>query len=131
MQTFDVPAGHAEGPLTYPHVPPVGGIHNPIWQTCGYYAEPVPNERAVHSLEHGAIWITYRPDLATTEIQVLELLARGRNLILVSRWDSGLPAPIVATAWGRQLQLQSTTDRRLAEFILRYANAGPEINAPC
>ena len=88
------------------------------------------NEKAVHSLEHGAIWITYRPDLPRAEIDGLATLARSRNYILVSPWDSGLPAPVVATAWGRQLRLQSTSDPRLAEFIRLFAGQGPEINAP-
>ena len=132
VETFGgIDAGHSEAPVSYPQVPPVGGIHNPLWQQCGFYAEPVPNEKAVHSLEHGAIWITFRPDLPQAEIDALATLARGRNLILVSRWDNGLPAPVVATGWGRQLRLQSASDPRLLEFIRLYANQGPEINAPC
>ena len=131
VQTFEVVAGHAEGALTYPQTPPVGGLHNPVWQTCAFYDAPVPNEKAVHSLEHGAIWITYRADLAPADIQTIATLARSRNLILASRWDEGLPAPVVVTAWGRQLRLDSASDPRLAAFIRLYANQGPEINAPC
>jgi len=131
VQTFAVDAGHSDAPVSYPQVPPVGGIHNPVWQQCAFYAEPVPNEKAVHSLEHGAIWITYRPDLPQGEIDLLADLAGGRKLVLVSRWDSGLPSPVVATAWGRQLLLQSTADPRLMEFVRVYANKGPEIDAPC
>lgn len=131
VKTFPVVALHAEGPLTYTEVPPVGGTHNPAWQTCGFYDAPVPSEKAVHSLEHGAVWITYRPDLPASELQGLAALARSRDLLLVSRWDSGLPAPVVMTAWGVQLQLPSATDPRLAQFIRKYANQGPEINAPC
>jgi hypothetical protein len=132
VETFSgIDAGHTEAPVSYPQVPPVGGIHNPLWQQCGFYAEPVPNEKAVHSLEHGAIWITFRPDLPQAEIDALATLARSRNLILVSRWDNGLPAPVVATGWGRQLRLQSASDPRLLEFVRLYANLGPETNAPC
>jgi len=131
VQTYAVDAGHSEAPLMYPQVPPVGGIHNPIWQQCAFYDAPVPNEKAVHSLEHGAIWITYRPDLPQAEIDSLAALARSRKLVLASRWDNGLPSPVVATGWGRQLLLQSTADPRLMEFVRVYANQGPEPNAPC
>ena len=131
VQTFLVEAGHSLGPVTYPHVPPVGGIHHPVTMPCTYYDRPVENERAVHSLEHGAIWITYRPDVAQAEIDVLAALARSRNDVLVSPWEQGLPSPIVASAWGRQLQLQSVSDPRLLEFVRLYANQGPEINARC
>jgi hypothetical protein len=131
VQTYEVVQGHSEGPVSYPLVPPVGGIHNPVWQRCGFYDEPVQNDKAVHSLEHGAVWITFRPDLPRAEIDGLATLAQSRNYILVSRWDSGLPAPVVVSGWGRQLQLQSTTDPRLLEFVRLYAGQGPELNAAC
>ena len=52
---------HTKEPVDYPQTPPVGGPHNPIWQNCGFYSKPVRNEHAVHSMEHGAVWITYSP----------------------------------------------------------------------
>ena len=132
VQTFtDLEAGHSQEPLTYPQVPPVGGIHNPVWQPCGFYPVAVPNEKAVHSLEHGAIWITHRPDLPQAQVDGLATLARSRDDVLVSPWPDGLPSPVVVTAWGRQLRLDSTSDPRLLEFVRLYANQGPEINAPC
>lgn len=131
VATFVIDAGHREGTIAYTQTPPVGGVHNPTWMTCGFYDQQVPSERAAHSLEHGAIWITYRPDLPQAQVDALAALARSRNLILVSRWDDGLPSPLVATGWGRQLRLETPSDPRLAEFIRLYANQGPEINAPC
>ena len=131
LRTFEVVQGHSAGPVSYPQVPPAGGIHNPVWQQCEFYDQPIENEKGVHSLEHGAIWITFRPDLPQAEIDGLATLARSRNYVLVSRWDSGLPAPVVVTGWGRQLQLQSTSDPRMAEFIRLYAGQGPELNAAC
>jgi hypothetical protein len=126
VQTFPVEASHAEGPLAYPQTPPVGGAHNPTWVPCAVYDVPVPNEKAVHSLEHGAVWITYRPDLAAGDIASLAALARGKDHVLVSPFTAGLPAPVVITSWGRQLQVDSATDPRLAEFIRIYINRGPE-----
>jgi len=131
VQTFSVEAGHSEAPVFYPQTPPVGGIHNPIWQQCGFYDQPIPSEKAVHSLEHGAIWITFQPDTPLGDIDTLAALARSRKDVLVSRWDSGLPSPVVVTGWGRQLRLQSVSDPRLMNFVRLYANQGPEINAPC
>lgn len=131
VQTFTVEASHQDGPLTYPQTPPVGGAHNPVWVPCGFYDQPVPNERAVHSLEHGAIWITYRADLPASDVDALAALARSRKDVLVSPWGDGLPSPLVVTSWGRQLRLESTADPRLARFVQLYAHQSPEPTAPC
>ncbi|NGZ99921.1 DUF3105 domain-containing protein [Nocardioides sp. W3-2-3] len=54
-----VPLGQS---LDYPQSPPVGGDHAPVWIECGAYDEPLPEVNAVHDLEHGTTWLTYRPD---------------------------------------------------------------------
>jgi hypothetical protein len=45
----------------------------------------------------------------------------------------GLPAPVVATAWGKQLQLPSASDPRLTRFLDAYAGGpqAPERGANC
>ncbi len=119
---------HQIGPLSYPQTPPVGGIHNPVWQNCGIYGDAIPNENAVHSLEHGGVWITYRPDLATAEVETLRGLVRGHDHTLLSPYPN-LPAPVVISAWGLQLQVQSASDPRLALFVKTYEN-GPQTPEP-
>ena len=130
VESFDVAASHTTEPVSYPQTPPVGGAHHFSWETCVFRDRPVPSETAVHSLEHGAIWITYRPDVPADQLAVLRRLAETRKDVLVSRWDSGLPAPVVASSWGRQLKLDSATDPRLMQFILAFTGRGPE-SAPC
>jgi hypothetical protein len=126
-------AQHSNDPVTYSENPPVGGVHNPTWQNCGYYPAPVPNENAVHSLEHGAIWITYQPDLPQDQVEILRNLAESQSYILVSPME-GIPTPVVASAWNQQIQLDSATDERLDQFIrafrLGQGNA-PEPGAAC
>ncbi len=53
--------GHTDAPVSYPQTPPVGGDHAPVWQNCGFYGQAVLTGRGVHSMEHGAVWVTYRP----------------------------------------------------------------------
>src|SRR5512143_4106032 len=43
-------------PTSGVRVPPVGGDHDEVPQTCGVYTEPVGTWHAVHSLEHGSVW---------------------------------------------------------------------------
>ena len=128
----DLSQDHEDGSLTYPQTPPVGGPHNPHWQNWGIYDQPVTNEYAVHSLEHGAVWLTYPPDLSPTAVEQLRGLVRGRSHALLSPYP-GLPAAVVASAWGVQLKVDSADDPRLAEFVARYEQGTqtPEPGAPC
>ncbi|WP_169923846.1 DUF3105 domain-containing protein [Propionicimonas paludicola] len=128
----DLARGHVSTPVVYAQVPPAGGDHAEEWQNCGVYTAPVQSENAVHSLEHGAIWVTYRPDLAPDQVQVLQAAVKTQPYGLLSPFP-GLPAPVVATVWGVQLKVQSATDPQLASFIAKYADASqaPEPRGEC
>jgi hypothetical protein len=127
-----LPGRHMSGRIDYQESPPLGGPHNVVWQNCGVYTVALHNEHAVHALEHGAIWITYRPDLSSAEIQRLQTVASD-DFMLLSPYP-GLAAPVVASAWNRQLQLTGADDPRLAQFIRRFKNnpaTTPEFGASC
>ena len=83
---FPRPARGHEVDLEIPfaELPPAGGNHDPAWQNCGIYDEPLNTPNAVHSLEHGAIWITYQPDLPAEQIAAIEDAVTGQNFLLVS-----------------------------------------------
>jgi hypothetical protein len=119
---------HVSTPVRYDHNPPAGGAHNPTPVNCGVYSEQVPNENAVHSLEHGAVWITYQPTLSASDVSSLRRLVTSnyvgtQRYVILSPYQ-GLPAPVVASAWGAQLKVQTASDSRLAEFIHYYAGGG-------
>lgn len=133
VQDFNVPgAQHVQGTVTYAQTPPAGGDHAPRWQNCGFYDQPIQNENAVHSQEHGAVWITYRPDLAAGQVDQIRQLGRGQTYVLASPYPD-LPAPVVASAWGTQLRLDSAEDPRLREFVRRFRQGpqAPEAGAVC
>jgi hypothetical protein len=131
LLVFDDPSpSHTDEAVDYPQNPPAGGPHNPVWQQCGFYDLPVRNENAVHSQEHGAVWITYQPDLPSEQVDQLRELAAQYDYVLVSPYQ-GLPAPIVASAWGKQLYVDDAGDTRLEQFIELFAGNGPESGAPC
>ncbi len=135
---------HLPGPVQYSVTPPVGGAHNATWMTCGVYDKPVPSERAVHNLEHGAVWITYQPSLPQSEVSQLQAFF-GRQTVLSpggaggSRYIDltpypGLPAPIVVTSWGFQLRLTSAADPRLQQFVNKFRASQqytPEYGGSC
>jgi len=138
VQTYPyVAPDHRAAVVTYPQAPPVGGDHWPPsaggvtgWLSCGTYAAAVPDEFAVHSLEHGAVWLTYLPGRAAAALAGLAALRP--DYVLVSPY-AGQRGPYAATAWGAQLFVDRADDPRLAEFVRAYAGGaqGREPGAPC
>ncbi len=141
---------HVDGPVSYAVTPPVGGPHAPVWMNAGVYTAPVPSERAVHDLEHGAVWITYDPRLPADDVAALTAFVARQSLvaetgegmpagqsnryIVMSPWaDSRLPTPIVISSWGYQLRVTSPTDPRLQRFVDTFrhsATYSPEQGSP-
>ncbi|NQX16191.1 DUF3105 domain-containing protein [Rathayibacter sp. VKM Ac-2857] len=131
LQTFENDATHVAGPVEYEQTPPAGGPHNAVWMNCGVYNEPVPNENAVHDLEHGAVWATYDPSLPQSEVDAL-IAAMPETYAVVSPYE-GLESPIVLSAWDAQVAIDSPEDPRIDAFIERFwqASTAPEPGAPC
>lgn len=127
----DLSATHTTEDVAYEQTPPVGGDHHPTWQNCGFYDAPVVEEHAVHSLEHGAVWLTYDPDLPAGDVGTLRELADRHPYLLVSPLD-GVEG-VVASAWGLQLQLDGADDERLEPFLVAHLQGPqtPEPGAPC
>lgn len=125
--------GHDDG-ATYPDtgLPPAGGLHANNWQNCGIYDAPINSANAVHSLEHGAVWLTYNPDLPADQVEELKDYARGQSYVLMSPFPNQI-SPVVLSAWGLQLQLDSVTDKRIQTFLERYIQGPqtPELGATC
>jgi hypothetical protein len=155
--------GHVDGPVDYAATederenapadgrPPVVGPHNPKWLRCDVYDAPVPNEYAVHSIERGAVWVTYQPGLPPEQVRQLAALSgtagtgstyrpgltreqlrdlaalsrtTTREFVLVSPYE-GIPAPIVVATWGVWMPIESASDPVLSLFMEAYAGMGP------
>jgi hypothetical protein len=136
VRVFDVPSrNHSDRVQTYPQTPPVGGDHAPSWQNCGFYGTPIYKEAAVHSMEHGAVWITFRADLPADQVDQIQAYAQ-QPFTLASPWDPAdgeLPAPIVLSAWGAQVALESLPAPEADQFLTTYRQSldAPEPGAPC
>ncbi|WP_053058066.1 DUF3105 domain-containing protein [Rubrobacter aplysinae] len=110
--------GLVEGEVDYERTPPTNGDHGPLWQNCGFYPEPVRDENAVHSLDHGAVWITYGPDLPQRQVDTLRSYS-DEEYVLVSPYPDQ-PAPVTVTAWRNQLRLEEAGDPRLDQFVEQF-----------
>lgn len=128
-------ANHVVGRVEYPDratTPPNSGDHNGLPQTCQVYDAAIAPEHAVHSMEHGAAWVTYRPDLPADQVAVLRELVEGNPYRMLSPYP-GQTAAVSLQAWGRTLTAPSATDPVVEEFLRDYTN-GPqtrEVGAAC
>ena len=119
---------HVTTTVDYPQTPAVGGDHAPVWANCAVYSKPLDPGQAVHSLEHGAVWIGYDPALAKGEVAKLSRFAPPSSYVLVSP-VSGMSTPVTAVAWGKQLTVKTADDPRLAAFVAKYEQ-GPQTPEP-
>lgn len=122
--------------VAYDQTPPFGGPHDSSWANCmgTVYDKALRDENAVHSLEHGAVWITYNPDkVDQSGIDTLRKKVEGEQYMLMSP-HPGQEAPVSLQSWGHQLTVNSAQDERIGQFItaLRLNNfAYPEVGADC
>jgi hypothetical protein len=140
LQTYEYAAGqeHVNTPVAYTESPPVGGPHAPppAWADCTgtVYDVDIRHENAVHSLEHGAVWITYNPDqLSAGDIATLAKLVDGVSGRMLSPYV-GLDSPISVQSWNHQLKVDSADDERIeqyADFFTYNGEFFPEPGASC
>ncbi|MDZ7725960.1 MAG: DUF3105 domain-containing protein [Candidatus Campbellbacteria bacterium] len=107
--------------------PPSSGWHYAASTRGGFYESPLPDERVVHNLEHGDIWITYHPDISDESKDVLESFA-GQYVVVSPREEN--EGDISLVAWGRvdtfDVESGIVDEERIGDFITRYDNRGPE-----
>ena len=139
VESYDYEAGtHVTTPVQYSESPPVGGEHAgvPEWADCTgvVYDVDVRHENVVHSMEHGAVWVTYNPDeVSDADVETLAELVDGQPYRLMSPYE-GLDSPISIQSWGQQLKVDSATDPRLeqfADFFTQNPEFTPEDGASC
>ncbi|MCT2591612.1 DUF3105 domain-containing protein [Streptomyces sp. N2-109] len=125
---------HVEEDVDYPMTPAVGGKHNPVWANCDseVYTKELKEENAVHSLEHGAVWISYNDKASAGDVKALTQRVERTTYTFISP-VSGQSGPITLSAWGHQLTVEKASDARVGEFIDKYVQGEqtPEPGAAC
>jgi len=134
VETYDNETTHVEvgTAVDYAQTPSAGGEHYPYWLNCGIYTEPQEDEYATHSMEHGAVWLTYDPaQVSEDDIATLRSIT-PRTYAILSPYE-GMDAPISIQAWNAQLQVESADDPRLVDFFEEYwrSESVPEPGASC
>jgi hypothetical protein len=127
---------NADQRVAYNRFPPVGGPHDGTWANCTgiVYNAAVRNENMVHTLEHGAVWITYNPDtISASDLDLLTSLVDGQPYTSLSPYP-GLDSPIALQAWAHQLKVDSASDERVTQFLTALRQnrwVYPETGATC
>jgi Protein of unknown function (DUF3105) len=121
---------HVAGTAEHPTDPPVGGDHSETWMNCDgtVYTKPVANDRAVHSMEHGAVWVTYNAKAAAADLKTLSDEISKTPYTLMSPYGTQ-SGPVMLSAWGHQLSVTEASDSRVEQFLDKYAQ-GPQTPEP-
>ncbi|MER5538421.1 DUF3105 domain-containing protein [Streptomyces mirabilis] len=125
---------HVTKTVKYPMEPPVGGDHNPVWMNCNgdVYGKAINNMNAVHSLEHGAVWVTYNSKASDADVKALEAKVKKTPYTLMSPVEDQKD-PIMLSAWGKQRTVTSASDPNVDKFFSEFVQGKqtPEPGAAC
>lgn len=113
--------------IVYNSNPPTSGDHYAVPAPARFYDKELPDEQLVHNLEHGHIWIAYKPGLSEEIVNIIKDLSGG---FIIATPRSASDTDIALVAWGRldkfNLEAGGVDSQRINDFISRYKNRGPE-----
>ncbi|MEK9148084.1 MAG: DUF3105 domain-containing protein [Patescibacteria group bacterium] len=115
-------------PFDYNSNPPTSGPHHASPAEWGVYKEEIHDQILIHNLEHGGIWVAYKPGVSPDVISRLEAVASefGRKVIMAPRPAND--ADIALAAWNHldKFSAAEFSEERVRNFIKAYRNRGPE-----
>ena len=123
-------------PVKYNSNPPSSGDHYQSPAPKGAYEQGIPDGMAIHNLEHGYIWVAYRPDLPADQVKKLKGLFSSpfsnprfvpSKAIVAPRPNN--PAPISIVSWRWTMNLDSFDEEKLTQFYLQHVSKSPEAAA--
>jgi hypothetical protein len=121
---------HTTGPVTYKTKPPTSGPHNPVPAPDGEYANGAPpQERYVHTLEHGRIELQYRPDASPAAHAGLKAVFEEDTDRMLLFPNPDMPYEVAATAWTHLLgcpRYNAKVPAALRAFRDAYRGKAPE-----
>lgn len=120
--------------FTYSSNPPTSGPHYRSPANWGVYDYEVNDKLFIHNMEHGGVWISYKPSVATSTVNKLKTIAdefRGSKIVMAPR--SANDSDIAVAAWTRLLKINlvdaDITEEQLNQiraFYRAFKNKGPE-----
>ncbi|MFY9493359.1 MAG: DUF3105 domain-containing protein [Minisyncoccia bacterium] len=113
-------------PGLYLSNPPVSGWHYGETVEWGIYDQELVDQNVIHNLEHGGIWITYKPDIPAELVENLKRVAGEYKRKVVLSPRAANDSPIALAAWGWLDKFDYFDEARIKKFIKAYKDKGPE-----
>ena len=114
--------------FVYNSNPPTSGPHFASPAEWGVYREELPDQTFIHNLEHGGIWISYKPGVPDDVREKLEGFYQtwGRKIIVAPRAKND--SDVALAAWNHldAFNLSEFSEERVERFIKAFRNRGPE-----
>ena len=124
---------HTAGAASYHlSLPPVSGLHDPVWADWGVYDAPVPFRYQVHNLEHAGIIIHEGSALSERARSQIVALWRESPAYLLVTPETVVQVPadgLVVTSWQRWMLCTPYREQALAAIRVyrdTYRGTGPE-----
>lgn len=123
----------ADGTVPYGgQEPPTSGDHsNPVpWQA---YEQEISDMNVIHNMEHGGIYISYKPDLPADQVAKIKALFfapysrqdfSASKALLAPR--AANDAPIIMSSWLRSEKFESFDEEKMVEYYRRNVGKSPE-----
>ncbi|MDA1060212.1 MAG: DUF3105 domain-containing protein [bacterium] len=105
--------------------PPTSGWHTGESVPWGVYEEELPDEKLIHNLEHGGIWISYA-DIDEDSLAQLEEYAKKHSGSVVVTPRSQNDSNLAVAAWGKLLKMDDLDMALIEEFYAQHKNKSPE-----
>lgn len=107
--------------------PPTGGWHYNQPAAAGIYDTELPDEQVVHNLEHGHVWISYRPALDKDSVNKIADIAISYSSKIIVTPRAKNDSLIAVAAWEHLMKLDSFQGDKILAFIKQFRNKGPEM----
>jgi hypothetical protein len=118
--------GRGENHPEYNSNPPSSGWHYAEPASWGFYDRELEDEQVVHNLEHGAVWITFKPDIDQATKDAIKRLVERYSSKVIATARSKNDTPLALVSWGRVMKMESFDKDQALEFVKRNRNHGPE-----
>ncbi|MFY9462803.1 MAG: DUF3105 domain-containing protein [Candidatus Sungiibacteriota bacterium] len=120
--------------FAYNSNPPASGPHYASPANWGVYDYEANDKLFIHNMEHGGVWIAYRPTVSTNVVAHLKSIVDefgGSKIVMAPR--AANDSDVAVAAWTRLLKINLiggdiTEDQmnQIRVFYKAYKNKGPE-----